>query len=195
VVGSRFVSENKAGLVFNHASQGGATVDLMTDNHSNGSYLLDGMDDTCTWIRLGLNEQGADAGRITHPGVFSASEFESSLRNLVGIIRASRGSDHPIVLESTPYKDGEITAAKSFAGAMFSVAQDTSNICFINSRLTTEQDHGWGRSHSQTTWLTDGLHHTNEGARALALGAFTTLRAGLLGVPRHDGLHRQGLYR
>lgn len=166
IVGVRYKSDQcSRGVVIHSFSAGGYTVASHINNHNDAGSMFKALGFHAAILHIGAN----DAGQ----GV-TAAKYYDQMKQLISMIRAwQQDNSFPIIIMVEVYRTGLTDNVEKefsrYAGVVYKIALEDSNVKIINSRKIL---HELGLSSSNPTvvsaWLKDNVHYTAEGAAIIA---------------------------
>jgi len=111
-------------------------------------------------------------GAIDAAAGVTAAQFKADQQALIAAVRSWAGDPQfKVILGGDPYRSGlsptQLAEYDQYAGAQKSIADADPNVMVLNGRRLTH-DIGWTPAAGSGRWLSDGVHYTATGARALA---------------------------
>jgi hypothetical protein len=207
IMGARIVSDDPRGLIIDTASHPGYYSNYYILNHSNSFGVL-----AAQGYNFGIIRYGALDGTVNpavHPAV-----FDENIRAFIERIRTEFSDpDFPFVIEGVPHIDvaqtrdvGTFTEAFLYYPSVgYNIAQEMTNVCFVNQMRICEEDNGWTQAAAVAgTFTADGVHYTTDaGADAVARSSVLIFAMEGLGwrgnaikrLPRFPTLPSLGKYR
>ena len=164
ILGVRFRSTvDTTGVAVQDLAVGGYRTDSYLQFHGSSGQAFSALDFDAAVFHYGANDAAA--------GV-TAAQFKATQQALIAAVRSWAGdSRFKVILAGDPYRTG-LSAAQSaefdrYAGAQKTIADADPNVMVLNGRRLTH-DIGWAPGAPLDPWLTDEVHYTPAGARALA---------------------------